>query len=250
MNLHKILDKIDEYFGKEIQFSVTFQRWIAVAGALIAILIICFSTCSKAHADERHIPFDVQIYAGVMNDAENIAQDAAGCKIRAYFNDLNNYIFVGRENVEMRFGGQSGFNLPIWYAGIGARMKFTENFYLSFDGGWYAPLNKDEQYDASKTTIGEGLQYEMHKIVNDGYWWDYYTIEYQGAPGLTIALDYSKQLSTRWSIGLTAGYRYLRMNEKIKGKPYDYAAVQGFWEVKQKRDFSMAMIAATLEIVF
>ena len=42
----------------------------------------------------------------------------------------------------------------------------------------------------------------------------------------------------------------VNQNEKIKGKPYDYAAVQGFWEVKQKRDFSMAMIAATLEIVF
>jgi len=130
------------------------------------------------------------------------------------------------------------------FGGIGVRHKFFKDFYFSFDGGWYEPKNDTSIQTFPETTLSEGLWLYLDKYLGKERIWEYYTLKYQGAMGASVNLDYSKAISKSWNIGLSIGYRYLNFNEKIKGK--DFGNVTGWWEIKQPRDLSAALISFTI----
>ncbi len=185
---------------------------------------------------------NVSTYQTIASDSENIVQGGYGFQVSLSKN--NWYMYASADKNPVRFSGQGGTDIDIYSIGIGLKHAFGENLNLFFDVGWYEPKyddsNQDTYDNAFETTLAEGLWIHLNdKLAGTGqeYKWQYYTLEYNGGIGGKIGIEYNKSVFKNTDLNISTRYRYLTLEEMIKGKNYE-GFTSGWWEYKEDRDFS------------
>jgi len=196
-------------------------------------------------------------YKTISSDPELIVQSGYGYQLSLHKNNV--YLYLSKDTVPLRFGGQGAIDLNLWSAGIGMQRKIKKYLILSFDAGWYEPRHSklDEPQPYGSSPFAEGLCRYVNKflIPDDGYpAWEYYKLNYFGAIGGELNLEFEYPFTKKMSLNISTGYRYLKLFERVSGEDYDggWARLgeEGSWQVKKDRDFSSWQIGLNLSYAF
>ena len=233
-----------------------FRRFMAV---LIVLIIICM-----AHwAFGSDIQMKTSIYKLVSTDSENIIQGGAGFSISAHLDRL--FLRVGKDTMGMRWTGQSSPDLNIHNISLGLIHRLGKYLTLSASLGWYDPSFKgmDEPQPYPDSPFSEGLcRYLNFALIPDDSYpaWDWYSLKYQGAMGGELNLNFEYPITESWMFELVAGWRYLKLNETIKGHHWDNHLLpdgknndfwaNNYWVIIRERDVGAYTIGATISYKF
>ncbi len=238
--------------------------------SLIASLAICLmlvfvgtlsadETVDKPESDWALKTF---LYQTMPTDSEAIVQTGKGLQISLHRKNL--YLYLSRDVNQVRFAGQGGPDVNLWSLGVGMQHRIGKHLNLSVDVGWYEPKFKKmgEPQDWNSSAFSEGLLRYLNKFLapeNQGGhpWipnWDYYSLKYYGSVGGKLNLSFEQPLTENITFNITAGYRYLKLLENVKGEDYDggYARLgeAGCWTIRKDRDWSSFIIGGMLEYKF
>jgi len=210
---------------------------------------------------ESNYNLSTSLYRTVASDAESIVQSGAGLQVSLHRENL--FLYLSKDQHRVRFAGQGGPDINLWSAGAGMQRKIGEHLTLSVDAGWYEPRFREmgEPQEYYSSPFAEGLcrylnNYLMPTDQMQPYIpnWDYYTLAYKGAIGGKLNLAFEYPITERFSFNMTAGYRYLKLLENVKGQDYDggYARLgeAGCWTVRYDRDFSAWVIGGAFVFEF
>ncbi len=226
-------------------------------------LIMSIITISALTVDASEINWKLSAnqYKTVASDVESIVQSGSGVQISLHRNSV--YLYLSKDVNQVRFAGQPGPDVDLWSAGIGAQRKIVKYLTLSFDAGWYEPRFREmgEPQEYYSSGFAEGLsrylnKYLMPTIGPQGFYsaWDYYTLTYQGAIGGKLNLAFEYPVTDWFSFNMTAGYRYLKLLENVKGQDYDGGYERlgeaGHWTIQYERDFSGFLIGGMFVVAF
>ena len=214
------------------------------------------------NASEPDWQLSANLYKTVASDVESIVQSGAGLQISLSRNSL--FLYLSKDVNQVRFAGQGGPGVNLWSAGIGTQHRIGKHLMLSLDAGWYEPrfAEMGEPQDWNSSPFSEGLLRYLNKFLmpeNQGPHpyipnWDYYTLEYHGSIGGKLSLAFEYPITERFSFNMTAGYRYLKLLENVKGQDYDGGYERlgelGCWTVRYDRDFSGWMIGGMFVFKF
>jgi len=223
---------------------------------ILAILII--TVIANAESDYS---LSTKFYKTVASDTESIVQSGAGLQLSLHRKWL--YLYLSDDIHQVRFAGQSGPDINLWSAGIGMQHKVGKYLTLSLDAGWYEPKFSEmgERQAYYSSPFAEGLcrylnQFLMPDTGDQPFVsnWNYYTLDYQGAVGGKLSINFTYPITDNISFNMTGGYRYLKLLENIKGQDYDGGFERlgeaGYWTVRHDRDFSGWMIGGMVVIGF
>lgn len=221
------------------------------------VIIILTLTVDASGIDWK---LSANFYKTVASDVESVVQSGSGVQISLHRNTL--YLYLSKDINQVRFAGQGGPDVNLWSAGIGAQRKIGKHLKLSVDVGWYEPRFKEmgEPQEYYSSPFAEGLCRYLNAYLTDsgdqGYYpnWDYYTLNYLGTIGGKLGLAFKYPIMERFSFNITAGYRYLKLLENVKGQDYDGGHERlgeaGHWSIKYERDFSGFMIGGMFVVEF
>ncbi len=223
-------------------------------------LIMSIIIISALTVDASEIELSATLYKTVASDVESVVQSGEGVQISLHRNDL--YLYLSKDINAVRFAGQRGPDVNLWSAGIGVQRQIVKYLTLSLDAGWYEPKFREmgEPQEYYSSSFAEGLCRYLNAYLVDsgdqGYYpnWDYYTLTYQGAIGGKLSLAFEYPITDRFSLSMTAGYRYLKLLENVRGRDYDGGYERlggaGHWTIKYERDFSGFMIGGMFVVAF
>ena len=184
-------------------------------------------------------------------DTDNVVQGYQGLRIAVGNERI--YGFGGYDEVPVRFGGQRGADIDLWSLGFGIRGELTSWLSVFGDVGWYEPQFNEagRPQELGVSNLAEGLMIHQNQRLFPPYWpaaYDIYTLDYSGNVGGTIGVTLMHQITDNAKVGIHSAYRYLRLEEQIKGMPS--SGVGGYWDYKEDRDFGGWQIGAQLMVDF
>lgn len=212
-----------------------------------AIIIFIIFLASTVSAEDWSLSLD--IYKVVPTDAEAIVQQGHG--LQATLQRKAGYLYVSQDLLPVRFGGQRGVDISLWSAGLGFTHQISEYFTFSCDAGWYEPIFSEEgrQQIVHDKYMAEGLMLYLNDFLALApRQWDYYTLNYHGSIGGKLNVSFSYPMFDWLSLEMAAGYRYLKLTERIRGK--DFGNDVTYWTIKQDRDFSGWLIGGGIVVLF
>lgn len=220
---------------------------------LLIVICILFPSISLAN-NRSNWKLSASAYQTIPSSSEDVVQSGSGLQALLYYKST--YIYLSRDRIPIRFGGQRGTDIDVWSLGIGFERKLTDRLIMFCDAGWYEPqFRQDGELLKLWGTehLAEGLNiYLNNKLASAsslGYYeWDAYSLEYSGSIGGRIGLCFEQPISEHFIFGLSIGYQYLRFSEMVKGK--DHNNDRGWWEYKHDRDFSNYQMGLKLTWIF
>lgn len=210
----------------------------------LLLVLFIMAIASMANA----IEIELKPYIFMPSDSERVIQTREGLELQIGGDTF--YGVAGYETGEIRFSGQRVGELPMAFAGFGFKDKLTDNFGFFIDAGYYQPLDTKahKNFGNSQGLPGEGIEYYLEKNIGIKPNFQNYTVEYKGNIGARIGLEYNKQITKRFSLGATCGYRYLKSEEMIQG--FNNNTKIGCWHYKSDRDLSGGVFGIFGKIVF
>ena len=196
---------------------------------IIILFVLCVAVPSHAWEVEGRV-------SRMLYDNPEIR---AGNSIELRVKNKGVFLFGERDNLLM-YG--SYFNIDS--LGVGFEHEVFDGLKLYAKAGVYIP-----QYDEDGF-FWEALYYRQIK-----YWvpplkdhkFDNYNVNFDSEVGGEIGLDFKKRVWEDLHLGITAGYRYLRINEYICGWNDGGAAGVTGWILEQNVDFGGWNVGATVE---
>lgn len=184
------------------------------------------------------------------SDSENIVQAYTGIQLNAI--RKNAYILMSLERIPIRLGGQRGADIKLIGIGFGINRKINDWLSVFVDIGYYHPdfSENGKMQTVHDSTLAEGVMIYLGQHLCDTYpmrEFDAYSIRYSGNVGGKFGIAISHELSKRWKMKLLSGYRYLRLEEYLKGQDYGDPSS---WQYRHDRDFSGWQIGGTIEFSF
>ena len=206
--------------------------------------------------------FSTTVYQSTSTDPEAIVQQGYG--LQATLLHKIGYLYISKDVLPVRFGGQGGPDINLWSAGLGMQHKIGKHFTVSADIGWYEPKFDEmgKPQGLYSGSFAEGLMRYLNKFLmpeNQGVHpyipnWEYYTYALSGSLGGKFTLGLEYPITENILFNMTTGYRYLKLREHITGQDYDggYARLgeAGHWTIKKDRDFSGWIIGGGIVILF
>ncbi|KKN67731.1 hypothetical protein LCGC14_0458790 [marine sediment metagenome] len=193
------------------------------------ILILLFGT--SVHGWEIEGRISQMLY----NDPEIRAGNSI--EIRAKHKGL--FIFGEQDNLLMY-----GNYFDIDSIGLGFEQEIADGFLGYLKVGYYMP-----QYDKNNFSR-EGLGYAQNRYwvpTHHTTWFDYYNVEFDSNIGGEMGFDFNRRIWKSLYLGISAGYRYLKINEFICGWNDGGAPGLTGWIMEQNRDFGGYKAAALIE---
>jgi hypothetical protein len=216
------------------------------------LLIICMLLCTGMAYAKEPWSIDTKVYKFIPSDSERVVQSGNGIQVNLGYKKV--FLFGSKDDLSLRYGGQRGTDITLWGGGFGASADITPWLAVSCQIGWYQPkydlqgkwvsFRDPERADKEGSHLSEGLAIELTQklsnisspCVTSPYDWYEYRVKHSGNIGGSIGLAIHKEIFKNFGIGLTCGYRYLRLEEMIKGRNPDMLEL-GWHEYKQERDF-------------
>ena len=221
---------------------------------IIVIIGVLLSAGISLASDDLQVK--VKVHKLIATDSENVIQGGHGLAVSLHKGRF--FIKAGQDTMGMRWMGQSSPDLTIRNLSVGMSHKLGEYLTISASVGWYDPsfkeMDKPQPYPFSP--FSEGLCRYLNKalIPDDGYpAWDWYSLKFQGAVGGDVNLDFAYPITKSIKFDLAVGYRFLKMNETIKGHDWsngnDWEATN-YWVIIRERDLGAYTVGATLTFTF
>ena len=161
--------------------------------------------------------------------------------IRLQLGHANYFLWGSLESSLVRFGGQQCVDVQLIGAGLGVKTKPFHGFSLSLDGGYFFT---DHKIHKSFYFDGAWYAFAEHLIWQDGTaqhrtHWDHYDYQLKDGFGGSVGAAYRKSFfDDRLTLGCLVGYRYLRLEQAIRGWNGAFDASLPHWEVFRDQDFS------------
>lgn len=209
---------------------------------LLALLLVSIFSV-QAHAVE----FKLKPYIGMPTDSERVVQSREGIEIQTQWEEF--YLFGAMETGKIRFSGQRVGAVDLLGAGFGFEHKFNDKFSVFIDLGYYLPeVSAHSSFDGKSGVPGEGIEYYLEKNIGIKPNFQNYSVEYKGNIGGRIGGSYNKQFTEMFSLELYGAYRYLMLEEMLKG--YQTNSMAGCWHYKSDRDFGEYQAGISFNIKF
>ena len=169
-------------------------------------------------------------------------------------------MYLSKDKNQVRFAGQGGPDIHLWSVGLGMQHKIGKHLALSIDIGWYEPVfgKMDEKQPYASSPFAEGLCRYLNEFLMPDFQymdWEYYTLGYKGGIGGKLGIDFEYPITENISFNMTAGYRYLKVQEHVTGQDYDgglarIGVANQYWTVRYDRDWSAFMVGGAFIITF
>ncbi len=166
----------------------------------------------------------------------------AGNSIELRIKHKEFFVFGERDNL-LKYGRY--FNVDS--VGIGFEHKLSNGFKFYLMAGYYMP-----QYDKNSFSR-EGLGYAQNRYwvpTHHTTWFQYYNVEFDSNIGGEVGFDFNRRIWKSLYLGISAGYRYLKINEFICG--WNDGGSPGItgWILEQNRDFGGYKVMGLFEWKF
>ena len=229
---------------------------------LLTIFLVFFLIVNVNAADdtEKDWSLKTSLYRTIALDQEAIVQSGIGIQTSLYYKYFPFFLYLSKDENQVRFAGQSGPDVVFWSIGLGMKHKLDKHLTLSVDIGLYEPMFRKmgEPQTYPDSPFAEGLCRYLNKFLapdNDYPAWDYYTLKYKTGIGGKVGLEFEYPITERFTFEMTAGYRYLKVQENVQGRHYldhpgeiDWS--KNYWTVRYDRDFSAFMIGGAFTFKF
>jgi len=191
-----------------------------------------------------------KIYKTMPTDTERIVQTSTGLQVSLRHIKTGLYPFLSYDITPIRFGGQRGADIDLWGFGFGIEREVIDKLTLFCQVGWYQPQweHNGEPLVFGSEHLTEGLWiYTNQKLVPPFGQINFpmYSLEYHGNIGGVVGANFAIPLSDNIDFNLSGAYRYLKLQEMIKG----IFSIDNpdCWQYKQDRDFSGWQVGLGIE---
>lgn len=200
-------------------------------GACIVMMLFA----STANANNSNWKTELTTFYTSPTDSESIVQSAIGYQLNLKYNQT--YLALSQETTELKFGGQRGSDMTLYFVGFGFEENITNNLSLFIEGGYYHPNFKHTPTSLPDPSA-EGLHLYLNQVIDYPMTWPLYTVYYSGNFGGKAGMAFSRPITNNISFIAKGAYKFLRLPEGIKG--YDPDTINnggGYWILRNERDF-------------
>jgi hypothetical protein len=157
---------------------------------------------------------------------------------------------VGRDNLFLSLEKENfryhSMDMSFTGIGIGKQVEILDGLFLEIKLAYYMP-------DSDGAMPSEAGYYFMNRQWSWIYGatsFDHYQVKLDNAIGGALALDYKKKIMRNVDVGLGAGYRYLRVNERYDS--WDNGGAPGVtgWLYEREGQFDAFFCSVFLQVSF
>jgi len=195
---------------------------------VLAILLLAASAMAQDWSVE------VRPTTIIYKDSE--IKGGTGAEVRA---GMDNIYLYGSHNPLQIYGAW----MDIKGVGIGGKFKLAEGFNAWLQVGYYDPSSRSDW-------PWEGIYFRQCQYLAPTYApasFDNYRVDFSPNYGAEAGLDFTKQIYGGLSLGISAGYRILKLDEMNYG--WDNGGSPGItgWQMGEQRDFGGYIVSGIIK---